>query len=268
MSRGKTEEKKGKQMAVKYRFLWLCLLACLLCGCSGPGHKAPSHIRVAVIDSGLAAEAQIRVDDGWNYLEQSANTEDDVGHGTKIAGLICSYAPEAVIVPLKVSGKETQTEPETVIQALYDAVDTYDCQVVCMAFSIPDSVRLQEAVEHAADCQVILISAVGNLGETYKKDKLLYPAAYDSVTGVGAVDAQGTVASYSQKNESVFVTAEEMALDGESRGTSFAAARIAAICARRSWTSVEEFREYLIETAVDAGETGYNTAYGWGICTP
>lgn len=255
-------------MAVKYKILWLCLLVCLLCGCSGTGLTASTHIRVAVIDSGLTAEEQIRTDKGWNYLEQSADTDDDVGHGTKIAGLIGSYAPEAVIVPLKVSGEETQTEPETVIQALYDAVDKYDCQVICMAFSIPDSTRLQEAVAYAADQEVILISAVGNLGETYKREKLLYPAAYDRVTGVGAVDAQGNIAPYSQNNESVFVTAEETDLDGESRGTSFAVARIAAICARRSWTSVEEFREYLIATAVDAGKPGYDTAYGWGICTP
>ena len=201
-------------------------------------------------------------------LLQSEDTTDDVGHGTKIAELICMYAPSAVVVPLKVSGKDADTEPETVIQSIYDAIDNYDCQVICMAFSIPDSEDLQAVVAYAKRHQVILISAVGNLGETYKKDKLLYPAAYDSVIGVGAVDAQGTVATYSQKNDSVFVTAEETALDGESRGTSFAAARIAAICARRSWSTPEDFRQYLMEEAEDAGDPGYDTSYGWGICTP
>ena len=113
-----------------------------------------------------------------------------------------------------------------------------------------------------------MISAAGNLGETYKKNKLLYPAAYDCVIGVGAVTESGEVASYSQKNESVFVTTQENALDGESCGTSYAAARIAGLCASDHWESMEAFQKYLMDAAVDCGEPGYDTAYGWGVCTP
>lgn len=262
------ETKNGRKQKILCRWACMGLVLCLLCGCEMTGSSLMAGIRVAVIDSGLNEEDSMHADGGWNYLLQSEDTTDDVGHGTKIAELICMYAPSAVVVPLKVSGKDADTEPETVIQSIYDAIDNYDCQVICMAFSIPDSEDLQAVVAYAKRHQVILISAVGNLGETYKKDKLLYPAAYDSVIGVGAVDAQGTVATYSQKNDSVFVTAEETALDGESRGTSFAAARIAAICARRSWSTPEDFRQYLMEEAEDAGDPGYDTSYGWGICTP
>lgn len=255
-------------MHVKWRGYLLILLIFILSGCESTGSDKSAAVRVAVLDSGIRPEKSLRTDEGWNYLDESIHTDDDIGHGTRIAEVICQYAPEAVVVPLKISGDKQDTKPEYVIRAIYDAVDKYDCRVVCMAFSIPDSEELRTAVEYASSNQVILISAAGNLGETYKKNKLLYPAAYDSVIGVGAVTENGEVASYSQKNESIFVTASENSLDGECRGTSYAAARIAGICARRFWESPEDFRKYLMDEAEDRGELGYDIEYGWGVCEP
>ena len=184
-----------------------------------------------------------------------------------MAELICQYAPDAVIVPLKISGSTEDTKPEFVIRAIYDAVDKYDCSVICMSFSIPNSEALQEAVEYASQKNVILISAVGNWGETYKKNQLLYPAAYDTVIGVGAVEENGEVAAYSQRNQSVFVTAAGSSLDGTQQGTSYAAARIVGICANFSWDTPEEFKDYLLSQVQDRGLPGYDTDYGWGLCT-
>lgn len=253
-------------MRAKWKGCLLILLLFILSGCGITDSEKSAAVRVAVLDSGISPEKSLPIDEGWNYLDESIHTDDDIGHGTRIAEVICQYAPETVIVPLKISGDKQDTKPEEVNRAIYDAVDTYDCRVVCMAFSIPDSEELQNAVEYAASNQVILISAAGNLGETYKKNKMLYPAAYDSVIGVGAVTENGEAASYSQKNESVFVTAPASSLDGESQGTSYAAARIAGICARRTWESPEEFEKYLMDEAEDRGALGYDIEYGWGVC--
>ena len=182
-----------------------------------------------------------------------------------MAELICRYAPDAVIVPLKISGSMKETEPEMVIRAIYDAVDKFDCKVVCMSFSIPTSEELYQAVNYAWQKNVIMISAAGNLGETYKKNKLLYPAAYDEVIGVGAVDENSEVAVYSQRSQSVFVTASGNSPDGTQQGTSYAAARIAGVCAGRHWDTPEDFQNYLTDQVQDYGTPGYDTDYGWGV---
>lgn len=249
----------------------LFLILLLLSGCgTNPSSKYreaenSGAVRVGILDSGIQSGKDFRADSGWNYLDDSEDTEDEDGHGTQMAELICQYAPDAVIVPMKISGKEKDTTPELVIRAIYDAVDQYDCRILCMSFSIPESKALSEAVAYAEQKNVVLVSAVGNLGETYKKEKLLYPAAYDQVIGVGAVEENGEVADYSQRNTGVFVTALGSSLDGNGKGTSYAAARIAGICAKSQWNTPVEFREYLKSQAKDCGEPGYDTAYGWGV---
>lgn len=255
---------------------WLMIL--LLLTLTGCGAELPSDttapaeqpteatsVRVAVLDSGISPAENLVTDTGWNYLDESQSTGDDTGHGTQVAELIHLGAPDAVIVPLKVSGGEADTTPEIVIQAIYDAVDRFGCDVLCLAFSIPDSAQLRDAVAYAEARQVILISAAGNLGETYKREKLLYPAAYETVVGVGAVGADGAVAAYSQRNRSVLITAPGDSLDGTQQGTSFAAARIAGLCASRLWDTPEEFRNALCLQAEDRGPAGYDTDYGWGV---
>ena len=248
------------------RLFILVLSLLLLAGCGGNLPWKSASVRVAILDSGIKSGENFRVDEGWNYLNDSPSTEDEEGHGTQMAELICQYAPDAVIVPLKISGSEDDTKPELVIRAIYDAVDKYDCSVLCMSFSIPDSDALQKAVDYARQKNVILISAAGNLGETYKKNKLLYPAAYDTVIGVGAVEGNGEVAAYSQRNQSIFVTAPGSSSDGTQKGTSYAAARVVGICASHSWETQEEFQDYLVSQAQDSGLPGYDTDYGWGVC--
>lgn len=228
-----------------------------------PEEVAP--IRVAILDSGLSWEEDSLTDVGWNYLEENQATQDEKGHGTQIAKLIRLHAPDAVLVPLKIADSMSDATEPIVTQAIYDAVDRFGCDVLCLAFSIPPSDKLSAAVAYAEQQQVVLVSAAGNLGETFKKDKLLYPAAYETVIGVGAIGQDGAVADYSQRNRSVFVTALGESCDGTQQGTSFASARIAGICAAIPWTTPEMCRSSLQSQALDCGPAGYDTDYGWGV---
>lgn len=247
-------------------------LALLLAGCSpstfltGPPEPTPEAPgrRVAILDSGLTWEEDFLTESGWNYLEDTPSTGDDKGHGTQIAKLIRLYAPDAILIPLKITDSSSDATPEIVVQAIYDAVDRFDCDVLCMAFSIPPSEELSVAVAYAEQQQTLLVSAAGNLGQTYKKDKLLYPAAYETVVGVGALAPNGDVAGYSQRNGSIFVTAPGDSIDGTQQGTSYAAARITGICAQLPWTTPELCRDSLRAQAQDRGPAGYDTDYGWG----
>lgn len=57
-------------------------------------------------------------------------------------------------------------------------------------------------IDKAEQAGIIVVAAVGNDGTAIN-----YPAGYDSVIGVGAVDGNKIVSESSQRNESVFVTA-------------------------------------------------------------
>ena len=258
------------QMLKRFAVIPLLLL---LAGCGHPADTAErpqspeksAAVRVAILDSGLSWEEDSLTDIGWNYLEENQSTQDDKGHGTQVAKLIRLYAPNAVLVPLKITDSMSDATGQIVVQAIYDAVDRFDCDVLCLAFSIPPSEELSDAVAYAEQQRTVLVSAAGNLGQTYKKDKLLYPAAYETVIGVGALGQDGAVADYSQRNQSVFVTAPGESIDGTQQGTSFAAARIAGICAGFRWTTPEDCRSSLRIQAQDCGSAGYDTEYGWGV---
>jgi subtilisin family serine protease len=258
-----------------------------------------SGVRIGIIDSGVNAQHEdlqgANILTGRSYCEDKANgvegnTEDDVGHGTFVTGIIAAatnnatgiagIAPSAEIVPLKAFYKndsgDTVGSTASVAGALLGAVDLYHCQVINMSLGVAvDSETLRNAVDHASKQGVILIAAAGNAGT----DALVYPAAYGNVIGVGAVDSSQTVASFSQRNTSVFITAPGQTIYGLSasgnnayktgKGTSYSAPMVTAAAALALSVcpelTPEQFQHYLKQTAADLGKTGYDTSYGWGL---
>ncbi len=70
--------------------------------------------------------------------------------------------------------------------------------IINMSFGITKNVKeLEEAVERAAEADILLVAASGN-GET-----VAYPAAYDEVIAVGSVTAEGLVAEGSAGGEAL-----------------------------------------------------------------
>lgn len=250
-------------------------------------------VKIAVIDSGVNSMHEdfegTRFERGKNMLNGSHDVTDvsTAGHGTFISGVlaavrnngkgIAGVVDGVTLVPLKCFGQSIETESSYVIASIYEAVDMFDCDVINMSMGMEGSTRsLREAVDYAIQKGVIIVAAVGNEGTT----KLMYPAAYDSVVGVGAVDQNGKAAPFSQRNSSVFVTApgvEIVSLSnaGNSRyemrgqGTSYAAPFVSAAAAvlkqYRNSAGAEDFKEILRLSAKDAGAAGYDTVYGHGI---
>lgn len=220
-------------------------------------------VRVGIIDSGADIE-KIHVAGGYNILEDSDNIADNKGHGTKVAQIVLSVAPKAEIIALKCTEQNLNSDNTAIIKAIYKAVDDYGCDVLNISIGMPDSQELKNAVDYAASKGCIIVSAVGNDGEiSYKKGKIYYPAGYENAVGVGAVDENGVVCRYSQKNKSVFVTATSL------EGTSFAAAEItgAAAVAKQFDKRITPvlFMKFLKESVTDSGIDGYDTSYGYGI---
>ena len=250
------------------------------------GNHLGRGVRVGVIDSGVNPHPDLgdRLLTGRNYMEDAEDpddTADEYGHGTGVAGLIAGAgdhgyigtAPEAELVPLKITdGKAIKVS--AICRAIYGGIDDYDCDVLNLSLGVTGEFQsLKEAVDYAESQNVLLVSAVGNTGRT----TAYYPAGYDSVIGVGAVDRDGNVSSRSNHNASVFLTApgtDVRSLDASGSyslhtGTSFAVPQVAGAAAVLlgidPTLSPWEIMDLLAASAIDRGTEGCDEYYGYGI---
>ena len=248
-------------------------------GCFGQG------IRVAVIDSGCNSHTELSgaLLPGYNFITGTEDVTDNIGHGTFVAGLIAAAddgsgvtgaAPDAKIVPLKCFDTGVSTKVSVLTTAIYAAVDEYDCRVLSMSFGLKsNSKTLDTAISYAVEKGVVCVASAGNTGNS----TLYYPAALPNVIGVGSVDSDGGVSSFSQRNDSLTVTAPGRGVysttaDGgytAKNGTSFSAPLISALCARLlsadESLQPRDIMQLLTATAVDLGSEGYDTEYGHGL---
>ncbi len=243
-----------------------------------------SGVRVGIIDSGIFPEheqlQQTRIIPGHNYVNDSDDTSDDVGHGTFAAGIIAGgggfgIATGAEIVPLKCFDTKTG-QIDDIANAIYAGVDVYNCDILNMSFGVVRNFKtLSSAVEYANEKGVVMTAAVGN----YSSTMLCYPAAYDCVIGVGNIDKDKVVSQSSQRNNSVFLSAPGCDIYGlgtdaadaydTKSGTSFSCPHITAAAALIMQAvpdiTADQLKEMLSETADDLGDEGYDTTYGFGL---
>ena len=246
-------------------------------------------VRVAVIDSGVNSLHEdfegTTFDKGINIMNGSHDVTDEMGHGTFVSGVlgatrnnnmgIAGFCTDVTIIPIKCFGSNVETSASYIVSAIYEAVDIYKCDIINLSLGMThDMDSMRTAVQYASDKGVIIISAVGNNGTT----QLNYPAAYDCVIGVGSVDKNGQVASFSQKNSSVFVVAPGVSLVGLSSksnssyvigdGTSYSTPHVtvaAAILKQHAPNAnYDDFAAILRESSTDGGVAGYDNTYGYG----
>lgn len=249
-----------------------------------PSKAISDPVTVCILDSGC----NLPDIQGRNYLDGTQDLTDPEGHGTYVYELLKETAPEAELYMLKCFDSSTSLPQNTqkagdaseatdigtaIIQAVYDAVDVYDADIINMSWTLnQDNEELHEAICYAAKQNVLLVAAAGNLSLSTPLGSQVYPASWEEVIGVSGADlnAQGEPVSslWYLQSDAVFVSA-----DGNYRGekgSSFAAPGISGILAGYLDRTSEEkhtqsyAEEYLKGIAVDAGPPGYDTVFGWG----
>ncbi len=249
-------------------------------GCYG------NDVKVGVIDSGVYKHPDLDANllDGHNYLTAGDDTVDNIGHGTFVSGIIAAEANgkyvdgiayHAKIVPLKCFDNGYTTKVSMIADAIYDAVDLYGCNVINMSFGMGQnstSTTLRLSIKYAQQKGCILIASVGNDGNS----AIYYPAKYDGVIGVGAVDADNQICGFSQRNDTVDVVAPGQGISSvsipsfkDNSGTSFSAPHVSAMAAIAKCIDEDitpgEFQNILKTTSAQLGDGVYNTSFGYGL---
>lgn len=199
---------------------------------------------------------------------------DDNGHGTQVAGVIVDSTLDNIYVKaykvLDNRGKGTLVSLAAGINcAVNDGVDIINISV---GFK-EESEVLKAAVDNAEINDILVIAAAGNDGT----DTPLYPASYDNVVKVTAINSSNIVPNFSSYGYDVDfaapgVSIKTTTLNGSyttTRGTSVAAPFVSSVAATLQAmncdASAEDILETLIENAVQISEHNAELKYGNGI---
>ena len=138
----------------------------------------------------------------------------------------------------------------------------------------PPNRLLEAALARAAKQEMLLLAAAGNGGPVAQP---MFPAAYDSVVAVTAVDASGQVFRLANRGDYLDIAAPGVGLIHAqagggyttSSGTSFAVPFAAtAVAHLRQTQSAQATLALLFEGAEDVGPPGRDEIYGRGLLRP
>jgi subtilisin family serine protease len=243
---------------------------------------------VAVIDSGVDLThpdlAGVNVVAARNEIWNNTDVRDDVGHGTHVAGTIfartdngqgiAGIAPTSSLMPIKVLD-ETGTGS---ISDVLDAVDwarLHGADIINLSLggslSLDQVALVQPTFTQARAAGILVVAASGNTGSSL----IEYPAAFQGVVSVGAVDGTDRVADFSTFNRAVDITAPGVETistvpggyqraSGTSMATPHVAGGAALVWSARPGLSVAELEAVLRTSSVDLGDPGRDNRYGSG----
>jgi|tagenome__1003787_1003787.scaffolds.fasta_scaffold20982597_5 subtilisin family serine protease len=180
-----------------------------------PGNGSARTV-VAVLDTGVDPTQPDLVGalvPGWNALTSTADTKDDFGHGTEVAGVIAAragnrigaagYCPGCAIMPVKVldSGGRGQSDR---IAAGIDWATNHGADVINLSLVLtsPDA-TVSKAIANAVAHRVLVVASAGNDGGTQPR----YPAAEPGVISVAAADPSSNIYTWSTTGRWVSVAA-------------------------------------------------------------
>lgn len=208
---------------------------------------------------------------------------DGNGHGTHVAGTIAAYDNNEGVVGVypgvnmhivKIFNDSGQwTYASDLIDAITQCQDAGSNVVNMSLGGGSSSTTERNAMQSFTDAGMLLVAAAGNDGNSAKS----YPASYDAVMSVAAVDSSENRASYSQYNDQVEIAAPGSAvqstyptntyasLSGTSMATPHVAGGAALVWSYFPQCSNNQIRSALNATAKDKGSAGRDNFYGYGL---
>ena len=240
-------------------------------------------VTVAVLDTAISKSvvnqnADIKQIDLFNY----AQSDGEEGHGNAVASLLVAndneltgLAPSIELLSIPVLDNNGEGSAFDLAMGIIAAVDA-GANVISMSLgSYATSPLLKAAVDYAAAAGVVMVAASGNDGVK----QVLYPAAYDNVIAVGAVDANGNIAGFSNTGSEISLAAPGVGINSawtegagvvSFSGTSAAVPCVVGVVANilsdyGGSLSPAEAAEQVINYTIDNGAPNKDETYGQGV---
>jgi hypothetical protein len=239
-------------------------------------------VSIAILDNGVRSHEAlngVRLRE-WDLIGNPALDGTYNGHGTAVASLISGrgeivsgVAPGADLMSFKVLDGLGQGNAFTVAEGIVKAVDNGAHIVSLSLGSYGDSAVLASAVAYAREKGVLLIASAGNDGG----NTLTYPAAYDGVMAVSAVDAKGQPAPFSNSGEGIDLAApgvdvhaawsdqRHVRFTGTSAAAPLVAGSVATLMTLNPGLGALDAADILLTSTNEAGLPQYDTQTGEGM---
>lgn len=239
-------------------------------------------VNIGIIDTGIDQHIDLDIAGGSSFVHYTESWLDDNGHGTNIAGIvgatengqgIIGVAPQSNIYSLKALNSKGEGTLTEILNAIEWSIEN-KMDIINLSFgSNKYSKTLQRMINKAYEENVLVVAASGN---TYG-NKVLYPAAYENVIAVNAINNLMENSNFSSAGEEIEITApgEKIESTGKnssyyiSNGTSYASSHVTGFLAilREKYPSFnnDQLRSKLREHTVDFSEKGRDNTYGFGV---
>ena len=252
-------------------------------GIDAAKEKRGDGVTVAVLDTAISKSvvnqnADIKQIDLFDYSQNASET----GHGNAVASLLVAddrelsgLAPSIELLSIPVLDANGEGSAFDLAKGIIAAVDA-GADVISMSLgSYTNSALLKAAVDYAASAGVVLVGAAGNDGV----NQVLYPAAYDNVIAVGAVDANANAAGFSNTGAEISLAAPGVGINSawtEGSGiASFSGTSAAVPCVVGVIANIlsdyggaltpAEAAEQIINYTTDNGAPNKDETYGQGV---
>ncbi|MDQ6673604.1 MAG: DUF5719 family protein, partial [Chloroflexota bacterium] len=181
--------------------------------------SAPDVI-VAILDTGVDLthpdlRSNLLLDQGYDFLNDTPSPQDDESHGTAVAGIIgaignnregvTGIAWHVKLLPIKALNSQGRGPDSAMVKAILFAADAGAKIINISSTGTRYSGALETAVQYAQEKGALVVAAAGNTGQT--DNAINYPAAFDGVLAVGAIDDKDQLASFSQRQSYVALVA-------------------------------------------------------------
>ncbi|MFN0075736.1 MAG: S8 family peptidase [Prosthecobacter sp.] len=203
-------------------------------------------VTVAVIDSGIAAHPSLK-DAQITHIDLVNDGSTMNGHGTAMASLIAGndasvsgVAPAAKLLDIRVADTNGDSNTALLSSAIVKATDLGARVINISLGSSGSAPMLEEAVRYAQSRNVVIVAAAGN----EQQAALSWPAGIAGVLSVGAVDANGTQAYFSNSGPGLTLVAPGVGIvsgyadsklvigSGTSQATAITSGVVASLLAR------------------------------------
>lgn len=213
-------------------------------------------------------------------IVQQRFLKDDISssneHGTSVASIMAKALPKhSQLFNANVFYTRNSISRGATLSALLKAINylaTLEVDAINMSLAGPDNPLLRIAIGELDKAGIQVIAAVGNEGPASLP---LYPAAYPQTLGATAVDDKNQIYRWANQGDYVDFAAPGVSIETAAplnkfirqTGTSMAAPLVSAkyACVLRTLKNRHHALEALKQKAIDVGQPGRDTVFGFGV---